>query len=169
MIGIESSLTLDPPTVDIWQDGWTEARKYPGYPESRTGLAINSAISRNQDQLHIHMSCVNPSVLTLLDNLKEISSDPSNPTLIHITLKKSGNRVSQHNYEAVLLNSLTGNSSPFKKMRQIPHANEHVKDQSFAIVKGRGAQSNNYILLNTYANGPNPGEAEELLDQTCSN
>lgn len=168
MIGIESSLTLDPPTVDIWQDGWTEARNYPGYPESRTGLAINSAISRNQDQLHIHMSCVNPSVLTLLDNLKEISSDPSKPTLIQITLNKSGNRVSQHNYEAVLLKSLAGDSSPFKVMRLLPHASEHVKDQSFAIVKGRGAQSNNYILLNTYASGSNPGEAEELLDQTCS-
>lgn len=168
MIGIESALTLNRPTLDMWQDGWAEARKYPGYPESQTGLAINSAISRNQDQLHIHMSCVNANVLALLNGLKEISSNPSKPTQIPITLK-SGNRTSQHTYEAVLLKSLAGDSSPFKVMRLLPHASEHVKDQSFAIVKGRGAQSNNYyILLNTYASGSNPGEAKELLDQTCS-
>lgn len=161
MIGIESPLTLNSPTLDIWQDGWSESVKLK-YDQSKLGLAINSAISRDQDQLHIHMSCVNANVLNSLDRLKEISSNPAKPTAITLTGKS-------HAYEAVLLKSLSGESSPFKVMRQLPHVSEHdVKDQSIAIVKGRGAQNDKYILLNTYASGSNPGEAEELLDQTCS-
>jgi len=160
LVGIESPLTLDSPTLDIWQDAWAEATsKNPGKAEGKTGLAINSAKSRDQDQLHIHMACVKPEVLTALRQ-KKISDNPKSPTKLQLP-------PNNFEYDAVLLTSLAGDSSPFKIVRQLPHVNDkNIQDQSVALVQGLNGKT--FIFLNTYANDKNKGEAEELLDQTCS-
>lgn len=160
MVGIESPLTLNSPTLDIWQDAWAEATsKYPGKADSKTGLAINSANSRDQDQLHIHMACVKPAVLTALRQ-KTISVNPKSPTKLQLP-------PNNFEYDAVLLTSLSGDSSPFKIVRQLPHVSDkNIQEQSVAVVQGPRPKT--YIFLNTYAHDKDKGEAEELLDQTCS-
>lgn len=159
MTGIEDSQTLNTPTLDIWQYGWTESLKMRKFDESNLGLAINSRQGRDQDQLHIHMSCVKSGVFKALEGVK-VSSDPKSPTKLQLP-------PNNNNYEAVLLKSLVGNSSPFKILRQLPHVNaQNISEQSVAIVKGRDPQT--FVFLNTYAHDKDQGEAEELLNQTCS-
>jgi CDP-diacylglycerol pyrophosphatase len=160
MTGIEDSQTLKTPTLNIWQNGWEVSLKRLKFDESNLGLAINSRKSRDQDQLHIHMSCVKSGVFKALEGVK-VSSDPTSPTKLQLP-------PNNNTYAAVLLErSLVGNSSPFKILRQLPHVNaQNISEQSVAIVKGRDPQT--FVFLNTYAHDQDQGEAEELLNQTCS-
>ena len=162
MPGIESSLTLSSPTLDIWQDGWSQSQGLLKPPKgAKIGLAINSALGRDQNQLHIHIACVRSDVLKTLAGIKNFSTDPAKPT--KLILPPNNNP-----YEAIQLSSLAGNSSPFKVVRLLPHvSSSNIREQSIAIVQG--PQSQTWIFLNNHANGQNKGEAEELLNQkACS-
>lgn len=61
--GIDDPALLQPGAPPYWSDAW-DARHFVDalhgkpVPRDRLSLAINSAIARSQDQLHIHLSCV---------------------------------------------------------------------------------------------------------------
>ncbi|MFO1025047.1 MAG: CDP-diacylglycerol diphosphatase [Acetobacteraceae bacterium] len=159
--GIEqTSVTEADPVAEFWQYGWDQGMNYYlKKPASHTALAINSLKGRDQDQLHIHISCVLQSVATQLAGTAQISANPTQPTAL--TLGPHGNQ-----YEVITLTSLTGDNSPFKILEKFPHAAGHIADQSIAII-GTGKNPPYYMAV-TYASGKNPGAAEELLDQTTA-
>jgi CDP-diacylglycerol pyrophosphatase len=70
--GIESSVVLGPDATNYFADAW-EARTFINaalrkiLPRDGIGLAINSVVGRSQDQLHIHIACVQTKVLEALD------------------------------------------------------------------------------------------------------
>jgi len=68
--GIEDSRLLDPQTPNYWADAWAERSKLTasgqGVPDDWVGLAVNSARSRTQDQLHIHIDCIKSSTYDAL-------------------------------------------------------------------------------------------------------
>lgn len=68
--GIESAKILLPDSPNWWQHAW-EARRFlleraPRIAEDRVVLAVNSQRSRSQDQLHIHVACIDPAILSEL-------------------------------------------------------------------------------------------------------
>jgi CDP-diacylglycerol pyrophosphatase len=69
--GIESPVVRGPNAVNYFAIAW-ESRTYINQtlqltlPRDDIGMAINSALSRSQDQLHIHISCIRPDVLEAL-------------------------------------------------------------------------------------------------------
>ena len=69
--GIESPVVRGPNATNYFADAW-EVRSYIDdalhqmLPRDSVGLAINSAVSRSQDQLHIHLSCIRPDTLEAL-------------------------------------------------------------------------------------------------------
>ncbi len=65
--GIESPSLLRPDAPNYFAAAWSEmplveARLHRTLPREDLSLAINSAYGRTQDQLHIHMECISPSV-----------------------------------------------------------------------------------------------------------
>ena len=65
--GIESPELRRPGGPNYWQAAWTarrfvEARAGRSAPREAIGMAINSAGSRSQEQLHIHVDCLRPDV-----------------------------------------------------------------------------------------------------------
>jgi CDP-diacylglycerol pyrophosphatase len=69
--GIESPLLLDPHSSNYFSSAWTatdlvDQRVGHELPRSDFALAINSISGRSQDQLHIHIDCVQPEVRALL-------------------------------------------------------------------------------------------------------
>src|SRR6516164_5792910 len=66
--GIESPELLLPDSPNYWQAAWL-AKKYIAsqfgqiLPRNKVGMSINSAMQRSQDQLHIHIDCIQPEVL----------------------------------------------------------------------------------------------------------
>lgn len=155
--GIEDSLIAQPPVLEFWQYGWAQSRTYPGYPPADTAMAINSAHSRTQNQLHIHISCVRPAVRTALDQA-EIDFFPAKP----VTL-----RLPPHDnlYRAIRVTGLSGEQSPFVVFQDDPGVKDHMADQSIAVVGS--ATAGQYFVLDTRVDGGNTAHAEELLDQTC--
>ncbi len=169
--GIEDTKHTDAaPVVDFWQHGWNEATKsFLKKQAKNTALAINSKPGRDQDQLHIHLSCVLPSVASALSAAdKKIGTDPKKP--FSMTLGTHGNP-----YEVVKLTSLTGASSPFLLIKQFPGVSgSDMADQAIAII-GSSSSGTYYMAVTYYHELPNgktdPGQAEELLEQgnACAN
>ncbi|HEX3919219.1 MAG TPA: CDP-diacylglycerol diphosphatase [Caulobacteraceae bacterium] len=73
--GIESAAVLAPDAPNYWWDAW-KARSYlekiAGQPVPRDdlALAVNSIDGRSQNQLHIHVDCIQPAVKTALEAAK---------------------------------------------------------------------------------------------------
>ena len=71
IVGIESPALLAKDTAPFFQAAW-EARRFvvaalprdPGW--AGLGMAVNSRPSRSQDRLHIHVDCMQPSVMNAL-------------------------------------------------------------------------------------------------------
>ena len=69
--GIESPELLAPNAPNYWDPAWrarrvTEARLGKAMPREALSLAVNSAVGRTQNQLHIHIDCVHPDVRAAL-------------------------------------------------------------------------------------------------------
>lgn len=65
--GIESPALLAPATPNFFAEAWGQtplvsARLGRGLPRGDLSLAINSIHGRTQDQLHIHIDCIDPKV-----------------------------------------------------------------------------------------------------------
>ena len=158
--GVEDNQVFAEPVVDFWQYGWQEAQHYLQKPSAGLGLAINSAPGRDQDQLHIHISCVLPAVAqTLAQNDAKIGSDPAKAVTLPL---------GPHNnaYKVVKVTALGDKNSPFNLIAAIPHAKDHMGDQSIAVIGSKTAGVY-YVLDTYYVKGANRGSAEELLDQAC--
>ena len=68
ILGLEDPASRTPAATRLWEKAWAdrgEIDKIVGHPLPRdqVGLAVNSEMTRTQDQLHIHIECVNPHVV----------------------------------------------------------------------------------------------------------
>jgi CDP-diacylglycerol pyrophosphatase len=67
IVGVEDSRLMAPAAPNFFEDAW-EARRYvfdgaPNtLPRDEVGLAVNSRLGRTQNQLHIHVGCVNMNI-----------------------------------------------------------------------------------------------------------
>ena len=154
--GMDDQQIFDPPFVDLWEEAWLWSREFPGQPASRTALAINSAGKRSQQQLHIHISCVDPAVSATLEKA-DIPWDPAKPR----ELRDFGPR--GHTYQAVKVRKLTGKSSPFRVvMRRV---GKRAMQQHGIAVIGSQKSGEYYVLATSEEDGG--GHAEDLLNQRC--
>lgn len=156
--GIDDPLVSSRPVVDFWQRGFALAPGYLGHPTADTALAINSAHARTQNQLHIHISCVRPDVRQALLEAR-IPAFPAQPIALPMPPH-------QHVYRVVKVNDLSGSGSPFLLVQGDPAAKADMAAQSIAVVGS--AKPGEYYVLSTRRDERNPGFAEELLDQRCS-
>ena len=154
--GVEDPQISSSPFVDLWSSAWLWSEKYPGKSAAITALAVNSALARTQNQLHIHISCVLPDVAKMISK-KKISSDASHPTSLKLGPSHS-------TYSIVAVPTLDGANSPFLIARTIAQTTKtEMREQGIAVVRGK--KNNGFYILDT---AENRGGAEELLDQTCA-
>jgi CDP-diacylglycerol pyrophosphatase len=167
--GIESPDLLRDTTPNYWEAAWN-ARRYVEdgahrrLPRERIGMAINSAFSRSQDQLHIHVACISPEVAEFLHRQRgEIRG-----TWSSLHAKLLGHRFVAMKIEADDL----AQADPFKLLaRGLPSGNFSMASQTLTVV---GAKFDNgktgfYLLAND--SGATPADivsAEALLDERCT-
>src|ERR1019366_4054780 len=106
--GIESATVRGPNATNYFASAW-EVRTHIDdalhltLPRDDIGLAINSVVSRSQDQLHIHFSCIRADVWeTLHEHEGNIGNQwaPFNVSLVghrYIAMWVSGEHLSPHN------------------------------------------------------------------------
>jgi CDP-diacylglycerol pyrophosphatase len=168
MPGIESPLLLQPDATNYFAGAW-DARRYvfaalgKMLPRDDVGMAINSAASRSQDQLHIHIDCVEPAVrASLHKNEPAIGAHwaPFPAILMrrrYLTLWVPGDDL--------------GSSNPFRLLADgLPVPARDIGNWTLVAVGfTRADGSNGFVLLadrvgtvqDDIANG------EQLLDHTC--
>ena len=166
--GIESPIVRGPHATNYFADAW-EARTYISealhqtLPRDGIGLAINSAVSRSQDQLHIHFSCVRADTLeSLHKNAGRIGEQwaPLNVLLFG------------HYYMAMWVpGEDLGPSNPFKLLAErLPGATRDMGNRTLVVVgltRADGTQG--FVILADQVNKESGDLAngEELLDHAC--
>ena len=162
--GIESPVLLKPGATNYWQAAW-EARRFvekrAGSPVSRDriGMAINSAFSRSQDQLHIHVDCVRPDVrLALMARASRIGVawTPLGQTLAgrHFRVRRLAG------------DSLDGRD-PFKLLvRGVPGTRRQMALQTLVVIGAVFSDGSRGFYLLSGRDGSGFGEV--LLDHGCA-
>jgi CDP-diacylglycerol pyrophosphatase len=166
--GIESPEVLDPNGTNYFALAW-EVRTHLDdtlhltIPRDDVGMAINSLVSRSQDQLHIHFSCIRADVWdTLHEHEREIGNQwaPFNYLLVghdYAAIWVSGEHFKPHN--------------PFRLLAEgLPNAAGNMSNRTLVVVgltRTDGAEG--FVILTDQVNKVRGDLAngEELLDNTC--
>ncbi len=167
--GIESPQILAPDAVNYWQSAW-EARRFVerragrSIPRDRIGLAINSLVSRSQDQLHIHVDCVRADVREALsENEAQIGDAWS-----RLPVQLAGRWYKARR----LAGEDLGQRNPFVLLaRGDPAARRRMPLETLAVIGATFADgSPGFYLLSDHADflRGDTGFAESLLDHGCA-
>jgi CDP-diacylglycerol pyrophosphatase len=165
--GIESPQLVAPGAPNYWQAAW-QARGYleqalqAPLQRQQIGLAINSVSGRSQNQLHIHIDCMQPGVATTLAVERNALGDQWSD----LPLPLAG-----HHYRARLIDDAAlATTDPFRLLfDDIQPRGEVMADQTLLLTGttlpgGRPG----FILLNNHVRPGDNASAEELLDHSCS-
>jgi CDP-diacylglycerol pyrophosphatase len=166
--GIESPIVRRPHATNYFADAW-EVRSYINgalhqtLPRDGIGLAINSAVSRSQDQLHIHLSCIRPDTLEALHKNEGKIGD--HWAVLNVPL-------SGHYYMAIWV---TGDHlsphNPFKLLAEtLPDAARDMGNHTLVVIGfTRSDGTKGFVILADQVNKGRGDLAfgEELLDHGC--
>jgi CDP-diacylglycerol pyrophosphatase len=166
--GIETPSILAPDAVNYFANAW-DARSYVNQALHRTlppddiSLAINSADSRSQDQLHIHIDCVRADVLEALHAKEDAIGNQWAP-FPHLFFG--------HRYMAMWVpGGDLGSRNPFRLVAEgLPGARQDMGERTLVVVGlTRADGSNGFVLLEDQVNKESHDLAsgEELQDHAC--
>ena len=167
--GIEDPAVLAPDAANYFDKAWDERQVVPdrlGRPLDRTQLsvAVNSIYGRSQDQLHLHIDCVDKDVAAALNHLA-IPHDAA-WAANRVTLEGHAYRVRW------LAADRLAATNPFQLLAQsFPSARREMAAWTIALVGavGPGGEPGFYLLADRV--DPAIGDrasAEELQDHACS-
>jgi CDP-diacylglycerol pyrophosphatase len=166
--GIEDPQLLSPVRKNYWQAAWDaratlEQRLGRPLPREAIGLAINSALSRTQDQLHIHVDCLRPEVVAAL----RMRGDRVGRHWSDLPIPLAGRR-----YRAMrIMGEGLGTHDPFKLLATgDPLARADMGRQTLVVSGYRSARGKPGFLLLSHRANPAAGDrahGEDLLDHHC--
>lgn len=158
--GVESAGLLQQDAPNYWADAWSQrfwVAQGAGHQLSwgDLGMAINSLPGRSQDQLHIHVDCVDPRLKPALINVGRPRKN-----WFELDLRPWAGR-----YRARLLRPESLDQNIFRMVAaEIPRARDHMEHETIAVIGFDDAKSGRGFVLLEAGNG---GHAEELLDHRC--
>ncbi|SEJ03414.1 CDP-diacylglycerol diphosphatase [Paraburkholderia diazotrophica] len=162
VMGIESPSVLDIHAPEYWADAWN-ARQYVGsrigltFPPNQLGLEINSKYRRTQQQLHIHMDCMQDGIIKNLAHYRT-----AEPGKWHWTTL-DGNR-----YRVMRILSLTGDSDPFRIVARDRQGSDAMAQQTILVTGAGPSESDGWLVVNSGLElDDGSGTAEGLLDHSC--
>lgn len=167
--GIESPVLLAPDAPNYFAEAW-QARHFvmecAPRPLSRNdiSLAVNSALNRSQDQLHIHIDCLSSTVRDLLHSHEAGLRTHWSPFPVPLE---------GHSYVALWLpGEDLGAGNPFKLLaEQLPGARATMGARTLVVVglTRRNGQAG-FVLLSDQASpdGQDQAYGEELQDHACA-
>jgi CDP-diacylglycerol pyrophosphatase len=167
--GIESPEVLDPNAPDWFARAWNArrfvfARLGKTLPREAVGLAINSQLSRSQDQLHIHIDCIKVDVANVLLGARAgIGIDWSGSPLVLLGKTFAARRLDQPELDGI---------NPFHLVASGPAALERW-DMGHATIVIVGATLadgvEGFVLLAGHADAAaDRGHGSDLLDRSCA-
>ena len=167
--GIEDGALLEPGAVNYFAEAWDERRLVEdrvGHPlsRSRISIAVNSIYGRSQDQLHLHIDCLDPTVGRTL----QAAHIPRTGRWADHSIELKGHPYRVRWLEAGELAS----TNPFKLLAgAMPGARGGMGAWTIALVGATGPDgAQGFYLLADRADpaAGDPGSAEELQDHACA-
>ena len=157
--GIESPAVLAPTAPNYFAGAW-EARRYVSdraghmLPREDFALAINPPSARSQQQFHIHVDCIQPSVRAALHDAKV------GPQWAMLPEPLAGQR-----YSAIRIDQQQLSVNPFQLLAQaIPGARDAMAEYTLVLV----GQPDGFILLAGHVGPDGPGHGEDVEDHACT-
>lgn len=166
--GIESAALMAPGVPNFWwlawsSRAWLDRRAQRAVPPDDVGLAVNSVPGRTQDQLHVHIDCLRPSVRRAIDadlaDVSETWADVSTP-LFH-----------GHRYRGRwMAKDALQSTDPFRLLFEDPEVgNDHSVWTLVMVAAERPSGGAGFVLLSHKADlaSHDLAAGEELLDHRC--
>jgi CDP-diacylglycerol pyrophosphatase len=165
--GIESPEILAPDATNYFAAAWRsrsflDERTGFQVPRDWVSLAINSAVARTQDQLHIHIDCVRADVrAAVITHLAEIGS-----SWAPFPVPLAGN-----SYSAIeVAGENLDNVNPFRLLADgLPNARDDMGRQTLVVLGTVGASGQpGFVILadQVYPEAGDVGAGEDLQDHT---
>ncbi|MGD0641294.1 MAG: CDP-diacylglycerol diphosphatase [Roseiarcus sp.] len=163
--GIEDPQLLAPDVPDYFAFAWAarsvvEARLGHPLPREAVGVAVNSAFARSQDQLHLHVDCMDKEVVAALASYQDAFDDQWRV----MTVALNG-----RNYWARRLDSADlSDAAPFRLLADgVEGARDHMGLETLVAVGATFAGKPGFVLLADHAELAAGGHAEDLQDHDC--
>lgn len=167
--GIEDPQILEKSAPNYWDAAWraryfVEDRAQTPLPRDAVALAINSPFGRTQDQLHIHIDCIDPEVRKILAaNLDKIGG-----VWTPFPIPLAG-----HSYRAIRINHETLDGiNPFRILAEgDPSTGGDISKHTLVLVGETFADgSNGFVLLDDKADlaAGDRASGEQLEDHACA-
>ncbi|MGA2491760.1 MAG: CDP-diacylglycerol diphosphatase [Roseiarcus sp.] len=164
--GIEDPFALDPAAPDYFAFAWA-ARDALAVRLGRTlrredvSIAINSEFARSQDQLHLHLDCLDRDVAATLagdlGSLDEVWRPMAEPLKGRVYWARR-----------VLSDDLSGVRPLALLADGAPDAKAHMADESVIAIGATFAGKAGFVLLADRAELTQGGHAEDLQDHDCA-
>jgi CDP-diacylglycerol pyrophosphatase len=161
--GLESPILQQPEASAYWRAA-LRARRFVtdalggGVPVSDVGLVVNASVGRSQDQLHIHLDCVKPSVRAGLQRHASAFTARWTPLKFPLEgVRYYGLRVGASQVEGF---------NPFASLASLPGARRDLRATSLAAVSAPATDPNGGFYVLAYRGGRSP--VERLLDPSYS-
>ena len=164
--GIEDPLALAPEAAGYFAFAWAgkralEARLGRPLPREDVAIAVNSELARTQDQLHLHVDCMDKDVVAALAGLKDSLDSLWRPTAAPL----KGRRYWARRLDSVDL----GDAVPLNLLADgVEGAREQMGLESLAAVGATFAGEPGFVLLADRAEDGAGGHAEDLQDHDCA-
>jgi len=156
--GIESPLLLAASGPNYFAAAWDARRELDAVAGRRlerteVGLAVNGAHARSQDQLHIHIECLQPALRAVLRDEKHLATTAWTP------IEVPGWRLSALRIDGATL----AGADPFRLLATLmPGAAQAMGDYSLLLAGVDGAAGPGFVLLAGTGQG-----SELMLDSRC--
>lgn len=166
VIGVEDPFVLDPAAPDYFAFAWVArdavaARLGRSLRREDVSIAINSAFARSQDQLHLHLDCLDKDVAATLQ--RDLGSFDE-------TWRPMAEPLKGRVYWArrVVSGDLAGVRPLALLADGVPDAKAHMADESLIAVGATFAGADGFVLLADRAELTQGGHAEDLQDHDCA-
>ena len=166
--GIDDPEILAPNAPNYWAEAWDNRRYVSAAAKGALawddiGLAINSALSRSQNQLHIHIDCLQPDVRALL----AAHSGEIGGRWTALPFDLHGEFYVARRLSAAAL----ARENPFRLLaRGVPGAAQHMGEETLVVAGVSFARARNGFVLLAARADPAHGRlahGASLLDHSC--
>ncbi len=167
--GIEDPAILAPGATNYWEAAWkarsfVDQRLHTSLPWDAVSLAINSLLARTQNQLHIHIDCIRPDVVSALAaNLESVAGEWA-PFPVPLA---------GHNYRSIRINQENLHDvEPFRLLADhILPSQRNLGLHTLVLVGANFADGREgFVLLDDYADlaAGDRASGEQLQDHSCA-
>ena len=164
--GIEDPFALDSVAPDYFAFAWSArdalaAKLGVALPREEIAIAINSEFARSQDQLHLHLDCLDGDVAATLAGDLGSFNEAWRPMAAPLKGRVYWAR-------RVLADDLSGVRPLALLADGVPDAKAHMADESLIAIGANFAGNAGFVLLADRAELTQGGHAEDLQDHDCA-